>query len=161
VGITVGLLIILFPVSGNADDMKTRAPARVVLGWMEYARVESMNMRFKAKLDTGADNSSINVARIEEFTRDGKPWVRFVIVNEENKEVELEKEVVRTALIRRHGGESQPRYVVQMKITLGGLSKEVEVNLADRSEFTIPLLIGRSFLAPEILVDSGRAYTVN
>lgn len=164
---TVGLVCVaawlMIPSYAGAESgtVNNRQPARTVVGWLEFARIEEGSIRMKAKLDTGADNSSIHAKNIEKFSKEEVPWVRFTIVNEEGKEVVMEKEVVRTVRIRRHGGESLQRYVVSLEIVLGKVSKVVEVNLADREEFDIPLLIGRSFLAPEILVDSSMSYTVN
>lgn len=159
-GLFLGL--VAFPHAyANEGVVNNKKPARVVMGWLEFARLEEEKVRFKAKLDTGADNSSVHAKDIEAFTKDEKPWVRFTLINEEGKEFQLEREVVRTVLIRRHGGEPIRRYVVNLKITLGKVSKVVEVNLADRQGFDIPLLIGRSFLAPEILVDSSMNFTVN
>ena len=48
------------------------------------------------------------------------------------------------------------RPVVAIKICLGSTVKEVEVNLVDRSGFGYPILIGRSFLAGDFLVDASR-----
>lgn len=165
--LTVGLAFLAvsvvtpLPAANEGGMVNNRKPARVVVGWLEFARVEEEGLRMRAKLDTGADNSSINAKDIEEFFKEDVPWVRFTITNEEGKEVQLEKELVRTVRIRRHGGEPMQRHVVNLKIVLGKVSKVVEVNLADRDGFDIPLLIGRSFLAPEILVDSSMSYTVN
>ena len=58
----------------------------------------------------------------------------------------------------RHTGNSQMRPVILLRICLGGVRKEAEVNLVDRSRFKYPLLIGRSFLAGDFLIDSDQTY---
>ncbi len=159
-GLLVGFLLTGAVSSVFANSVSPK-PARMVLGWKEFARLETEGLRLDAKLDTGADNSSIHAVNIEEFEKDGVVWVRFVVVNEKGESKALERLVERTVRIRQHEGEQDRRYVVKLTLSLGPLSKEVEVNLTDRSRFSIPLLLGRSFLYPEILVDSGMSYTVN
>ncbi len=148
-------------VVASATEPVSSRPSRVVLGWKEIVRLEGNGFRIDAKLDTGADNSSVHAENIEEFERNDQTWVRFVVVNEKGERKELEKPVVRMVRIRQHEGDADRRYVVKMTLSLGRLTKEVDVNLADRTRFDVPLLLGRSFLFPEILVDSGMSYTVN
>jgi hypothetical protein len=157
----VVFLIVMAQSVAFANEISAK-PARMVLGWKEYARLDAVGMRLDAKLDTGADNSSINAVNIEEFDKEGVAWVRFDVVNEKGDTKTLERPVERTVRIRQHEDRHEDRrYVVKLTLSLGPLSKEVEVNLVDRSRFSIPLLLGRSFLYPEILVDSGMSYTVN
>ena len=72
----------------------------------------------------------------------------------------MERPVVRTVRIKRHAGRSLERPVVLLSICVGSVHKEVEVNLVDRSRFQYPLLLGRSFLEGDLLVDSARRYTL-
>jgi hypothetical protein len=48
-----------------------------------------------------------------------------------------------------------------LRICVGGISKEVEVSLVDRSNYEHPLLIGRSFLAGDLIVDPGATFSVS
>ena len=114
-------------------------------------------VELEAKLDSGAENSSLHVERQRFFRRDGKRWVRFTIEGESGRRVALERRVVRSAAIKRHNGRSDIRPVVEMKICLGSVTRKVEVNLVDRSRFEYSILIGRSFLAGEYLIDSASA----
>ena len=141
----------LFLSSGNAYS-------RQIAGWVERVRLGPAGIELKAKLDTGAENSSVNTSEPEFFVREGREHVRFKVKNKAGDVVELTRPVIRYAGIKRHFGKSQKRPVVLLKICVGNLSKEVEVNLVDRSGFNYPLLIGRSYLAGDILVDSADTY---
>lgn len=129
-----------------------------ILGWIETVQLKSAGFAVDAKLDTGADNSSLNAPEVEEFEKNGDTWVRFTVANSADEEATFEKPLYRTARIRSASGTSE-RPVVKMAICLGSTLREVEVNLADRSELSYQMLIGRSFMRDHILVDSGNKYT--
>lgn len=125
---------------------------KVVLGEVEHVTVAGWSM--KARIDSGATTTSIDARNIKSFERDGKDWVRFDLINRDTKASQtLEEPVSRTVKIKRHGSESQHRYVVKMQLELGPINEKVEVSLNDRSEFTYPVLIGRNFLLDRAIVD--------
>lgn len=130
-----------------------------IVGWVEKARISPGNMVLKAKMDSGADNSSLSVPNVDEFERNGEKWVRFELVNEEGQRVVIERKLLRTAKIKRHRALRQQRPVVRMGICIGNYYKEAEVNLVDRSKFKYPLLIGRSFMGDGLLIDPSAQFT--
>jgi hypothetical protein len=130
-----------------------------ILGWVENTYLPGPDITVKAKLDTGADTSSLDVEVVKKFRKDNKRWVRFRMVDRESGEEHvLVKERVRTASIVRHDGSRQSRPVVLMQICIAGLLINTEVSLIDRSEFVYPLLLGRKALAEVALVDPGSTY---
>ncbi len=131
-----------------------------IVGWVEKARVSPGNLVLQAKMDSGADNSSLNVLNVEAFERNGEKWVRFELVNELGQRAVIERRVVRTAKIKRHVGSRQQRPVVRMGICVGNYYEEVEVNLVDRSRFKYPLLIGRSFMGDKLVIDPSVQFTL-
>jgi hypothetical protein len=134
------------------------AQEKQVIGWIEKVRIHPGNLILRAKLDTGAENSSINALSITDFVRDGKKWIRFGVSNLLGEQVILEREMIRMAEIKRKGTESQKRPVIHLGICLGGIYREVEVNLVDRSKFDYWMLIGRSFMEGHFVVDPSVAY---
>lgn len=131
-----------------------------IVGWVEKARISPGNLVLQAKLDSGADNSSLNVSDVVEFERNGEKWVRFGLVNDLGQSVVIERRQVRIARIKRHRGMRQERPVVRMGICVGNYYKEAEVNLVDRSKFKYPLLIGRSFMGNGLLIDPSAQFTL-
>ena len=132
----------------------------ITVGWLEEVQIDSSEYRLKAKLDTGADNSSINAENITEFLKEGKPWVKISIQNAWNKKYTIIKPVLKTSRIKMKNGDVQKRLVIKLKVRLGSVSKLVKVNLVDRNHFKYQLLIGRSFLRPNFLVDSSKTFTL-
>lgn len=116
----------------------------------------------RAKLDTGAETSSLGAEQIELFQKDGAEWVRFTPQIEGGTVLELP--VARHSRIKRRADgtgntESIKRPVVELELCLGEKRRQVEVNLADRSRFSFPLLIGTSALIEfEALIDPSQKY---
>jgi hypothetical protein len=131
-----------------------------IVGWVEKARVSPGNLVLQAKMDSGADNSSLNVQDVEEFERNGEKWVRFELFNELGQRAVIERRLVRIAKIKRHVGSRQQRPVVSLGICVGNYYQETEVNLVDRSKFKYPLLIGRSFMGNKLVVDPSVKFTL-
>jgi len=130
-----------------------------IYSWKEKVRLYPSGLEFKAKLDSGARTSSLHAVDIEEFERNGEKWVRFTIENHDGEKETLERRIVRHVRIKEHGGTTQKRPVVKMGICLGMLYKEVEANLIDRSNFTTPILVGRSFMQDDVLIDPSTTYS--
>lgn len=131
-----------------------------VAGWVEHVLLYPGPIRIKAKLDTGAKTTSLSVINIKQFSHGGRPWVRFRVYDSAGHPVTLERPLVRTVLIKRHGEPAKPRPVVMMKLCLGTLLKATQVDLENRSNYLYPLLVGRRFLAGDFLVDPGRTLTI-
>ncbi|MBI4962848.1 MAG: ATP-dependent zinc protease [Desulfomonile tiedjei] len=136
------------------------AESKQVMGFIENALVYPGEIKIPAKLDTGADNSSLNVKVLTEFARDGETWVRFQVTDSDGKTFNLERKLIRLAKIKRNGAPRQKRPVVLMGVCVGNFYKEAEVNLVDRSRFKYQLLIGRSFMKGGIVVDPALEHTV-
>lgn len=132
-----------------------------VAGWIERIALGEEGLILSAKLDTGADTSSLHAPEINWFTRDGAHWVSFEVTGEDGRKVRFERKVIRIAQIkRRGGGPTLDRPTVLMGVCLGHVYHVSEVNLADRSRFKQPFLVGRNFLANHFAVDSGRTHTL-
>ena len=156
--IFVFLLFLCNPVGFAGDSPPTKDLQ--VVGWVEKVSLFPGNLKIKAKLDTGARNSSLNAKSIEEFERDGQNWIRFKLKNWKGRTESIEARVIRTAIIKQHDSESATRPVILLGVCLGNVYKEVEVNLEDRSKFNYQLLIGRSYLKNSFAVDSSATFTV-
>ena len=142
---------------------------KVILGVTEWVAVEDFGLELEGKLDTGAVSSSLSAFDIEPFERDGERWVRFRLgLEDDDRQVELPVE--QTVRIRRRADDIDDddkdftrRYVTMMNLCVGGRSARVRVNLADRRNFSNPLLIGvdtlnawRVVIDPELEFAAGK-----
>lgn len=127
--------------------------APTVLGWVEEVAVMNTGLRMNAKIDTGADNSSINATGIGYFTRQGAKWVRFKLQNRQGVQTILERPLIRVAQIKLKEGGFIKRPVVNLGLCVAGQKLNAEVNLANRGHFKYLMLVGRSLMAKRFLVD--------
>lgn len=148
------LALSIIPLCAGANPAELK-----VLGWVENAYLPDPGFELKAKLDTGAETSSLDSRVIKKFRKGGKRWVRFAVTDREsNEEFILVRERVRTIGVVQHDGTKQTRPVVKLKLCVAGIFLETEVSLIDRSEFNYPLLVGRAALATFALVDSSETF---
>lgn len=137
-----------------AEDKLKRA------GWIEEVRICPDAIRLDAKLDTGAKSASIHADNISKFTRDGEEWVQFDVTDHDGNPRTFKRKIQRTVFIKRHKQEPAKRPVILMGICLGNYFKVTEVNLADRSNYRYPVLIGRKFLADRFVIDSSSKHVL-
>ncbi|WP_322521955.1 RimK/LysX family protein [Guyparkeria halophila] len=149
--LTAALLACLLVTPAQADEAKHKQ----IYGYIEDVRVMELERSMRAKLDTGATTSSIDAREIEKFEKDDEDWVRFTVVNRDTDERRvLEEPVSRIVHIKRHGKDSQERYVVDLDFCIGDRLITEEVSLTNREKWNYPLLVGRNHLAGHVLVDS-------
>lgn len=130
-----------------------------ILGYVERVALLDPQMMLEAKLDTGAETSSLHADVLKSFRRGGQRWVRFRIHDPATGQSHIiVRERVRTVAVIQHDGERQKRPVVLMTICIAGRVVETEVSLIDRSEFAYPLLLGRNTLARIALVDPAASH---
>lgn len=148
------LLLSLVPVHVESKE---------IIGWLEMVRIYPGNLKLRAKIDTGAKSSSINVHNLKKIMRGEEAWVNFELREKtksgNNDKIVLEKKVLRSVKIKRKGGGLEERYVVHLEICLSGIHKEIEMNLMDRSNFNYQVLIGRTDLENEFIVDPSAKFT--
>ena len=128
--------------------------AKITIGAVEDIVLSPWGVSFPARIDTGAELSSLDARDIVvendvvEFKL-GKRWgsrrFRLPVLNWRH---------VRTSM----GTEKRP--VVEISICLGSKLFRTLVTLRDRSEMTYPFLVGRSTLSDHFLVDPSRSRAV-
>lgn len=129
-------------------------------GWIERVMILPHKLRLHAKLDTGADSSSLHARGMEIFTRKGEEWVRFRIKSRSGKNELIEKPVERWARVKRKNAPSDIRPVVRLTLCIGHIYMETDVSLVDRSNFAYPMLVGRNFMAGNIIINPAKTFTI-
>lgn len=155
-----GLTAILMFVMGlQASAAETPRGPVIELGYVENIRIGKLGLEMKAKLDTGADTSSVRARDVEIYKRGERDhWVRFRLVGKDGRSIRYDKNVIRFANIKKKKGGTIRRPVITMPVCVGGVWALAEVNLAERKDFEFEVLVGREFLANRVLVDSGKAF---
>ncbi|HEY1096519.1 MAG TPA: RimK/LysX family protein [Alphaproteobacteria bacterium] len=138
------------------------AAQQAIMGWVERVYIESIDSNFKAKLDTGATTSSMRaiVLKVMDEKDEKNRRVVFQVENEKGETNTLERKLVRFVKIKMRNGTFQRRPVVEMDFCIAGRHVISEVNLAPRTDFIYPVLIGRNMMVDGgIIVDPSRTFT--
>lgn len=148
--------------SGWMRAVSVPEPQPTLVGWREWVGLPEPGVAWvKAKIDTGATTSALHAFDIAEETREGVPWVRFVIHPWQASDadaVEWSAPVVDRRRVRSSSGHAQQRYVVAMEVTLAGRSVLAEVTLTNRDKMGFRMLIGREALTQGFRVEPGASY---
>lgn len=124
-----------------------------VIGGVEPVYFLPMKTPFDARIDTGAETSSIDVSNMRMFERDGEKWVAFNLDHSGNGEKHrFEKRVKRKAAIRR-AETDEVRVVVNMDVKIGNEFINADFTLANRERFNYQALIGRNIINGRFIVD--------
>lgn len=134
-----------------------------VIGAVEWALVEPANLILEARIDTGADTSSIHAENIRLVERDGKRYVQFSLEDPSTKEaIPVERRLHRRILVKQNtDAPPDRRYVVRMWVTVGTTRLWLDVSLSDRDDFEYDLLLGRNLLVDEFVVDVSKNHTLS
>ena len=143
----------------SPEDAESR---RLIVGWREFVALPDWGIpRVKAKIDTGARTSSLDVVDLTEMPG-GK--VLFHVVVQESpklKLVEVEAPIIRISSVKPMPGQVEVRPVVSTTMELGGISREVEISLQRREGMLCRMLVGRLSLGDDFLVDPMRKYLLS
>jgi len=148
------LLMLMCVNTSEAQFLKDK----IVIGRVEWVELPELKYRVRARIDSGAKTSSLHAEGLEEVQRDGVVWVKFRIRDEQNKTIEVTRKVVSTIKVSNAGGFSGKRYVIKEKVKLGNITREISVNLNDRTKMEYRFLVGRNFLLGHFMVDVSRSH---
>ena len=133
--------------------------APLTIGWREYVSFPGWGLRgVRAKSDTGARSSAIDVANVEEL---GEGRVRFQVTISRvgrRRFKTVEADVARRTKVRSSFGHARDRVLVRVPVQIGPVVKEIELGLVCRKRMLCRVLLGRTALRDDFLVDSSRAY---
>ncbi|MBR3353014.1 ATP-dependent zinc protease [Candidatus Saccharibacteria bacterium] len=106
-----------------------------------------------AKIDTGADSSSVWASHIR-VTKDGV--LHFRLFDEGSPfytSKAYKRKEYKVAVVRSASGHEQIRYRAYLPVVVGGRRIKALFNLSDRSRNNFPVLIGRRTIAYKFIVD--------
>ncbi len=133
-----------------------------IIGWREWVSLPELGIkRIKAKIDTGARTSALHTDFIEPYEDNGVKRVRFGLApNKKNKtcKVTCDVEVIDERQVTNSGGQKETRYVIATSIKVGNVSKVIEITLTKRDTMKFRMLLGRTALMDDFLVNTSKSY---
>ncbi|KDM89903.1 ATP-dependent zinc protease [Photobacterium galatheae] len=147
------------PVSLAEEGKSRPQEKKSIVGQVETIKMPDLDMEFLARIDTGANTTSINAYNIrvlgeksEDMRENLGSMVEFTTENEKGEKATYKGKIVKVSKIRNAQGVER-RYAVKMDLSWNGEHKRVSVNLRNRSKLEYKLLIGRNWLMGDYLVD--------
>lgn len=136
------------------------AGERICLGWREWIELPEWGLRLRAKMDTGAKSSSLDVESLE-LLAGGR--VRFGVRRGRSGGRVRKVTAVLEGMtrVRSSNGVSERRAVVKTVMRLAGVEKEIVITLTDREKMQHRMLLGREALRGDFLVDAGAEHRVS
>jgi len=132
--------------------------SKIIVGRVEWAWLDLARTRFKARIDTGTQRSSLRVTTLQPFERNGKKLVRFSIPSGDSEQ-SIESPLLSETRVSSIGvSDPEKRYMVKLMVRMGEISVEVEFVLSTR-QMLYTLELGRNFLQDIALVDVSRKFT--
>lgn len=114
--------------------------------------------RVRAKIDTGARTSAIDVDTIEHLA-DGR--IRFDVVARDGPN-RLTKWItarpIRESIVKPSHGEPQERIVCETTMRIGPIERTIEISLVRRTGMLCRMLVGRTAIEQLAVVDPSRTY---
>lgn len=133
-----------------------------VIGWREWVALPRFGIeRIKAKVDSGARTSALHAFELAVEQREQQLWLRFGVHPVQRRTepvVWCESPVLDRRVVRDSGGHEEERYVIETEVRIGTEARVVEVTLTDRDNMGFRMLLGRTALRGDYLIDPSRSY---
>jgi len=133
-----------------------------VIGWREWVALPMLGIeRIKTKVDSGARTSALHAFAVEVEQRGLQRWVRFGVHPVQRRtepEIWCEAPVLDQRVVRDSGGHEEERFVIETALRIGVETRVVEITLTDRDNMGFRMLLGRTALRGDYLIDPGRSY---
>jgi len=133
-----------------------------IIGWREWISLPGLVIPcIKAKIDTGARTSALHAYFVEPYYKNKVPYVRFGIhphQGDSETAIICDAKVLEERKVTDSGGHIENRFVIETIITIGDLSRKVEITLTNRDTMKFRMLLGRTALNNLFCVNPATSY---
>ena len=132
---------------------------KMVIGWsVDVHLLDWDTPVIRAKVDTGARTSALHVDNLT-ILPNGQACFDVVVGREQPFErIQVCTPVVKWGRVRSSTGHYTHRCFVKTRVRIGPVEKEIELSLVSRERMQYRMLLGRTALARDFLVDVSHRY---
>lgn len=145
--------------SASNDDVQ---PPLRVIGRRELVSFPAWDLqRVRAKVDTGAFSSVLDVASYELIEGEEGTLLRMTIAlsrRRPERVLRVEQAVVKMVKVRSSSGAQKVRPLIEPVMRMGHVTKRIRLTVTDRSAMRCRMLLGRQAIAGLFLVDVRAKY---
>lgn len=136
-----------------------------LIGWREVASIPALGIKeIKIKIDTGARTSALHVTNLK-FTRRGTTEFAEFIVHPKQRsatpKIQNRHKIFCYKTVKSSNGVSSKRPVIKTNIYLGEKKKEIEITLVDRDLMGFRMLLGRTAMNGDYIVDPSKSFLLS
>lgn len=143
------------------EAIRTKSKTPTLIGWRERVHLPLFDLQnIEAKIDTGARTTALHASRIRTYDKDGALWVEFHPEHDR-----LDTDSLCRCVVKEHrpitntSGIPETRIIIRTSLEIAGQRLAVDISLANRTDMTFPIIIGRTALRRgRLLVDSSRSW---
>ena len=135
-----------------------------IIGWLERIDLPELGIfALKAKIDTGARTSALHVTKVRPFHKsDGSEWLELHIPATESdgseQDMVCEMPSFGKRSVKSSSGHLDERYVLTSTLKLATFEGVIEITLTNRMSMRYSMLLGRTALRNNFLIDPSRSY---
>lgn len=131
---------------------------KLMIGAIELVSLPDFEINMiSARIDTGAQTSSLHATNIQEIDKHGCVSLCFNTVTG----VKVQSKIHDIRYVRSSNGSRQKRYVVETTLKMGNRKWPFELTLSDRSDMTFDMLLGREAMIGRVIVDPEHNYLLS
>jgi hypothetical protein len=139
--------------------LRIRPPERLVIGLAEYVSIPEWGIEgLRAKIDTGARSSALHVENLRESANGLVYFEVRLHRSKTERRVTVTAPVARRTVVRSSTGESTARVFVTVAVRVGPVLRQIDMGLVDRTRMIYRMLLGRTALDGDFLVDPAGRY---
>ncbi|MEH6679480.1 MAG: 30S ribosomal protein S6--L-glutamate ligase [Sediminicola sp.] len=135
-----------------------------IIGSEEWCVFKQLGIpAIKARVDSGAKTSSIQATNIKIYERGAQEWVKFEVNPlQDNRSINIECEarLVDRRTVKSSSGISEERLVIKTAVSIGDLSYDIELTLANRDTMEFRMLLGREALNDRFVVNPAKSFCI-
>ena len=128
----------------------------IFLGWREWVELPALEIGpLQAKVDTGAKTSALHATQLEFSTDGDSDWVTFTFEDAPHDQSPKRHtaRVVEFRNVTNSGGQMELRPVIETSIQVGKTALDIELTLTERSNMAYAMLIGRTTMQRQFVVN--------
>jgi hypothetical protein len=139
------------------------SPALLTIGRKEYVALPDWGIRrVRAKVDTGARTSALDVLNYDLWETEGqglRARLRLALNRKRPDRYRIvEVPVLRLVSVRNTGGVCEHRPLIETTIRLGSVVRRIRLTVTNRAAMRYRMILGREALAGAFVVDVSRKY---
>jgi hypothetical protein len=143
-------------------SLKQKTKSLEIIGWREVLSIPALGIQeIKVKIDTGARTSSLHVTNLKVIEEGSQKFVEYIVhprQSSSNPKIKNKSKVIEFRNIKSSNGANSNRPVIKVEVDFGKIKKEIEITLVNRDLMGFRMLLGRTALKSNFLVDSSKSF---